>query len=332
MARFAAAYTRPDGGSPAWGDADDARALPLGGQALGDHRYLGATMAAAWGAAVPVSGPRAEVAWLLGPDAAGALEDAPDPEPALFADGGCAILRGGGDHVFVDCGPVGLAGRGGHGHNDITSLDAVLDGVPLVLDPGTFTYTGSPEWRNLFRSTAAHNAVQIDGEELNRLGEPHHLWSLQDDARPTRTTLTTEGRLQTFRGGHTGYLRLADPVGVRRTVQLDLERHGLLVLDEVDAAQEHELTVRFTLPPGATLSVTENAATIDVVGRSFESHWSGWHGSAGAGWVSPSYGVKEPAPTLELRARAAGGRLGVVFAPAGDDEGLETWLREGVAS
>ena len=104
------------------------------------------------------------------------------------------------------------------------------------------------------------------------------------------------------------------------------------MLDDVDAAQEHELTVRFTLPPGATLSVTENAATIDVVGRSFEAHWSGWHGSVGAGWVSPSYGVKEPAPTLELRARAAGGRLGVVFAPAGDDEGLETWLREAVPS
>ena len=72
MARFAAAYSRSDGSSPAWGDADDARALPLGGQPLGDHRYLGAVMAAAWSADVPVSGSRAEAAWLLGPTAAAA--------------------------------------------------------------------------------------------------------------------------------------------------------------------------------------------------------------------------------------------------------------------
>ena len=241
------------------------------------------------------------------------------------------MLRGGGDHVFVDCGPVGLAGRGGHGHNDITSVDAVLDGVPLLLDPGTFTYTGSPEWRNRFRSTAAHNAVQVDGEELNRFGEPHHLWSLQDDARPTGATLSAEGRFQTFRGGHTGYRRLADPVDVTRTVQLDLDRHRLLVLDEIEAAAEHELSARFTLPPGATLSVAESAASIRVGGRRFDVRWSGWRAGAGSGWVSPSYGVKEPAPTLELRARSRSGRLGVAFAPAGESEGLGTWLRGAVA-
>ena len=40
MARFVAAYSRPDGSTPLWGDADDARVLPFGGQSLQDHRYL----------------------------------------------------------------------------------------------------------------------------------------------------------------------------------------------------------------------------------------------------------------------------------------------------
>ena len=48
MARFAAAYSRPDGSVPLWGDADDARALPLGGQDLNDHRYLTGLVGAAW--------------------------------------------------------------------------------------------------------------------------------------------------------------------------------------------------------------------------------------------------------------------------------------------
>jgi len=331
MARFAAAYARPDGSSPAWGDADDARALPLGGQTLADHRYLGATMAAAWGAEVPVSGPRAEIAWLLGPSVAAALRDTAPPQSALFRHGGCAVLRDGGDHVFVDCGPVGLAGRGGHGHNDITSIDATLDGVPLLLDPGTFTYTASREWRNRFRSTAFHNAVQVDRHELNRFGDPDHLWSLHDDARPVDPEVTVDGALQTFCGGHTGYRRLPDPVDVTRTVQLDVKRHRLLVLDELTAHAEHEFSARFTLPAVASLEVGEDGATIVVADRVFDVRWSGWRGLAGRGWVSPSYGVKHEASTLDLRARGRGRRLAVAFAPAGHAAGFDAWLDEAIA-
>lgn len=331
MARFAAAYTRLDGSSPSWGDADDARALPLGGQRLGDHRYLGATMAAAWGAQVPVSGPRDEVAWLLGPPAAAALEDSPPPESTLFREGGCAVLRSNRDHVFIDCGPVGLAGRGGHGHNDVTSLDAVLDGIPVILDPGTFTYTGSPEWRNRFRVTSAHNAVQVDGEELNRLGEPHHLWSLHDDARPIEPSLGVDGPLHRFRVGHTGYRRFPDPVSVFRTVQLDTDSHGLLVLDHIDATTERELTARFTFAADASLSVADDTATVVADGRSVAICWSRWQADADTGWVSPSYGVRLRAPTLELRARVREARLAIAFLPDGDPAELRSWLDASMA-
>ncbi len=228
------------------------------------------------------------------------------------------MLRGGRDHVFIDCGPVGLAGRGGHGHNDITSIDAVLDGVPLLVDPGTFTYTASREWRNRFRSTAFHNAVQVDDHELNRFGESHHLWSLRDDARPLDPAVMVEGALQTFRGAHTGYLRLPDPVAVTRTVRLDVEQHLLLVLDEVDAGAAHELSARFTLAARARLNVGQDRAAIVVAGRRFDVRWSGWATSAESGWVSPSYGVRQAAPVLEFRASGVGGPLVVGFAPAGD--------------
>jgi hypothetical protein len=326
MARFAAAYTRPDGTSPGWGDADDARALPLGGQALGDHRYLALLTAAGWGADVPVSGPRSEAAWLLGAAAAAPPETEP-PGSQLFAEGGAAVLRGGRDHVFVDCGPVGLAGRGGHGHNDITSVDAMLDGVTLVLDPGTFTYTGSPEWRNRFRATASHNAVQVDGEELNRFGEPHHLWSLRDDARPLEPMLAGDGDLHVIRLGHTGYRRLADPVEVTRTVSLDASAHRLLVVDDIRAGREHELTARLTLPPAASLEEESDGAVVEVDGRRFSFRWSGWSGRPGSGWFSPSYGVKVEAPTLELTATAATARLAFAVGDAADP-GLDAWLEQ----
>jgi len=331
MAHFASAAVRPDGTVPHWGDEDDARALPLGGQVVDDHRYLPAVIRAGLGGAEErLDGPGGEILWLYGPDTLRRLREKPaagrpDP-PSSFPHGGVYVLRSERDHVFVDCGPVGLAGRGGHGHNDITAIDATLDGVPLLLDPGTFTYTASPEWRNRFRSTAFHNAVQVDGHELNRFGEPDHLWSLRDDARPVDPGVTVEGVVQTFRGGHTGYRRLPDPVTVTRTVQLDVEQHRLLVLDELDAHAEHEFSARFTFPPAASLDVGEDGATIVVADRDFEVRWSGWRASAGRGWVSPSYGVKHEATTLDLRASGRARRLAVVFAPAGDASGLEAWL------
>jgi uncharacterized heparinase superfamily protein len=258
MARFAAAYRRPDGSSPAWGDADDARALPLGGQALGDHRYLGAAMAAAWAAGVPVSGPRGEVAWLLGPAAAAALEDTPPPASTLFPDGGCGVLRDSADHVFVDCGPVGLGGRGGHGHNDCLSFEAVLDGVHLIADPGSFVYTASVEWRNRFRSTAFHNTPVVDGEEQNRFHEPPNLWLLRYDAVPEVRDWRPVPPL--LRAAHLGYRRLPHPVTPIRTIVLDQAAHRLTVEDAFEGEGDHDLLVPYHL-------AAEVEPSLDVPGR-----------------------------------------------------------------
>ena len=71
------------------------------------------------------------------------------------------------------------SGRGGHGHNDILSFELWLDGINLVTDCGAYLYTASREWRNRFRSTAFHNVVQVDDEELNRFLVPDNLWQLQ---------------------------------------------------------------------------------------------------------------------------------------------------------
>src|SRR5947207_2339762 len=142
MARFVQAYSRPDGSSPLIGDADDARVLPFGGQAIGDHRYLIGLVGAHW--CVPdlmrtFSGRRAEVLWTLGRRAAMSLpETAPGTvtSSTAFADGGFYVMRNRRDHVFIDCGPIGTGGLGGHGHNDCLSFEAVLDGVHLVSDCG----------------------------------------------------------------------------------------------------------------------------------------------------------------------------------------------------
>jgi hypothetical protein len=321
MAHFAAAYTRADGTSPLWGDADDARALPLGGQARGDHRYLGGLVAAAWGderARAELTGPRAEAAWLLGVEAAAALPDGDAPGSEAFRDGGVYVLRRGGDHVFVDCGPVGLAGRGGHGHNDALSFEAALDGVWLVADAGSYVYTASPEERNRFRSTRSHNTPLVDGVEQATL-VPGLLWSLGDEASPDPRAWEPGPERDRFRGAHRGYLRLAQPVTPVRTIELVHGEHRLVVHDELEGDGEHEVEIPLLLAPAvAAEPVAPGRVVLAAGGRRFELAWSDpgdWELRLEDGWASPSYGVRERARRLVWRRQGPLRPLHVQIAP-----------------
>jgi hypothetical protein len=157
----------------------------LGEQPIDDHRYLLSSAAVMFGRAdFKAASGRCweETFWLLGPDAVDRFarlpEDARPAGSAAFPDGGFYVLRSPYAHVIVDCGDVGMKGRGGHGHNDILSFELFMNGFNVVTDCGAFLYTASREWRNRFRSTAFHNTVQIDGEELNRFISPDALWQL----------------------------------------------------------------------------------------------------------------------------------------------------------
>ena len=135
MLEFAAAYTKPDGLCPLFGDTDDGRLHVLGSQPVNDHRYLLST-----GAVLFHRGDlkaRAvrfweESAWLLGATSFhefDRLPVAPAAESAAFAGGGYWIMRQGDDYLLVDCGDVGTRSRGGHGHNDILSFEWFLTGI-----------------------------------------------------------------------------------------------------------------------------------------------------------------------------------------------------------
>jgi len=308
MARFSACYSRPEGASPLWGDADDARALPLGRQALGDHRYLPAVVGAAFD--VPElreasAGSRSEAYWLLGPAAAATLPEAATPprppRSTAFAHGGVFVMRNAVDHVFVDCGPVGLAGRGGHGHNDCLGFEAALLGVHLVSDCGAYLYTASFAERNRFRSTAFHNTPCVDREEINRI-QPELLWVLEDDARPELRGFETGPERDVFTGSHSGYRRLGSPVFPVRTIELHHADHTLAVCDAFEGGGLHRFEVPLHLAPGVE-AVVRSAGVVELraFGRRFTLAWqpaTEWSLDVGAGRVSPSYGVALPVVRL----------------------------------
>lgn len=337
MARYVIAYSRPDGSAPQQGDADDARVLPLGGQDLNDHRYLAGIAGAAWGETELMecfSGPADEILWMMGPEAARAALERGSAgsaaRSAAFAQGGVYVMRGRNSHVFIDCGPVGLAGYGGHGHNDCLSFDAFLDGVALVVDSGSYVYTASYDWHNKFRSSMFHNTPVVDGEEINRFVSPEQLWSLHDDARPDALDWRT-GDIDIFKGSHSGYMRLPDPARPVRTIALDKNRNRLAVLDVIEAGGEHHVTVPFNLAPGVSAEPApgERGLVLKTGGKEFMFVWADnarWNCELKEGWFSPSYGVKQKIVRVELSSRGPIPPLTTVMAPHGaDPEELLAW-------
>lgn len=325
MAWFTEAYTRPDGTAPVWGDADDARAMAFGGQDINDHRYLIGWIGEAFGDAELArrfSGPAAECVWLLGAGSAARLLARPKPEEpprsVLFREGGYAVLRNECDHVFIDCGPVGMAGRGGHGHNDVLSFEAYLDGHHLVTDCGSYTYTADFEARNAFRSTAFHNTPRIDGQEVNRFLGPQDLWWLRDDARASGVQLNREDGRDVLTARHSGFERLEDPVVVQRAFILDGTSHQLTILDEFVCAGAHEFETAIHLRPEVRVEAGERGWVVHRAGARFSvvaestRHWTA---SLEPCRVSPSYGTAGASQRMAWRRVGRAEPLEICLAP-----------------
>lgn len=314
MFDFVHAYVTPEGLSPVVGDADDGRALVLGETAISDHRYLLST-GSAWLATSRwkhCAGKFWEDSlWLLGPEARArfdALPAAAEMEASrAFPDAGFFVLRSPRHYVFVDAGPVGFRGRGGHGHNDCLSFEWHSD-RPLLTDSGAYVYTAAPDWRNRFRSTEFHNTIRVDGQEINRFPSALSLWSLRNDALPIDVRFVRGEDQDVLEAAHTGYRRLADPVTVRRQFEFHRGESLVRIRDTVEGAAEHLVEFFFHAAPGAQALPASETAVLFVWpdGRTVKIDREAggpvaWESRAG--WFSPSYGVKMQRPVWVASAR-----------------------------
>jgi hypothetical protein len=267
MLQFVADHTRSDGLAPQMGDADSGRYLPLGdyGSDQRDHRHLFSQ--------------------------AGRERPAPRGHVA-YEDGGWYVMRDGPLWAMIRCGDVGLEGIGAHAHNDQLSFELCLGTQPLIVDPGSYLYTPDPAARNAFRSTAAHATLQIDGREQNPLRNDY-LFSLEDVAAARALSWEVTGRAARFVGEHRGFA----PVVHRRQVVFDGERRTVKVRDDVIGGRD--LQWSFPLAPGADAVVAGNRVVARWPGVTLELEaCDGVAWTIDESWVSPAYGVRQPAPVI----------------------------------
>lgn len=307
MAYYTQAYMRNDGSCPLWGDADDARVLPFGLQALNDHRYLPCLIGLLLDDPQLLRfdpGDEQEIVWWYGQQAQQSLTKQPNnhSDCLAFDDGGFYIMRHHNDHLFIDCGRVGLADRGGHGHNDCLSLAIVLQGCELVTDRGAYCYTSSYKQRNEFRATESHNTPQVDSEEINRFIYPHYLWHFHNDAKPSVLTFGQQNANWIFCGTHTGYQRLDDPVTPVRTLTYCRKTSRVTIKDTLQGKGHHRITIPLHFATQVTLVKCPQGYQLVCQDKTFLLTWESdhdWQIIQSKTSISPSYGVKQDAQKLQ---------------------------------
>jgi hypothetical protein len=317
MVDAVAAVLDQRGRAPRQGDGDNGRALAV--DATDDSRRWSSLLAL--GAAVVGPMPwwpatvRGVGSTLLGSLCQRRIEvpDRTSPRRSHFEDAGLTLLRTDpdrGPEIWCRCdgGPHGYLSIGAHAHADALSVEIRHAGVDVLADPGTYCYHGEPDWRAYFRSTLAHNTLQLAGRNQSEIGGPF-MWMRAADTRVVAVSESRDG-VEFWCAEHYGYEALDPPAVHRRSVRLDRNARRLELIDEIRTSGGHSIELVFHLGPTVKVDMTGSVAHLS---------WSGPGGSASAsfalpeslgwsehrgeqapilGWYSREFGLKEPTTTL----------------------------------
>jgi hypothetical protein len=242
----------------------------------------------------------------------------PEKQSVAFPAGGYYVMRDGwaadSNYLLFDCGPHGTDNCG-HAHADALSFELAVNGKTVLVDPGTYTYTGSKEMRDWFRSSAAHNTLTVDNESSSESDGP---FSWKTMARSECSSWITEESFDYVKASHDGFMRLSEPAKHTRSI-LFIKRGYWVVRDVVETSGDHELTARFHLDPRLTLlpgtdntvrifSENDDAPVLQISAFAKNIELETEHTS-----VSECYGEKKEASVLSSTVLAKGSEELVVF-------------------
>ena len=287
MCEFAMHCHRPDGGIPAFSDADGGSYLDLLALAADvldrpDFLYV----------------------------ATGGEDGAPPVERyASFRDGGYFIQRSGWDRdarfLMFDCGPLG---EGGHGHYDLLSFELAAGGRPLIVDPGRYSYSEHEDdptgrarnLRHWFKGAAAHNTVVVDGLDQTPYRRKQRMPGDREAHGTFAGRLTAPGldvlegfaKSPSYEAVHRRRIWfVADEYWVIDDLLTGEEPHRYDLRFHLDAAAQGHVAVAHR---GANATVrAPGIALVITPPRAVELE---------QGWVAPLYGVKEAAPVVTVAA------------------------------
>ncbi|MDB6091691.1 MAG: Heparinase family protein [Gammaproteobacteria bacterium] len=324
MLEFIASIMDVNGNMPAIGDADEGILVRFVPEREPDvFRSLLATGAVLFGQPeLRVKARRFDEKsrWLLG-DAAESSFDALDTSMAVlpirraFPEGGYFILGEAFEtprevRLVADAGPLGYLAIAAHGHADALAFTLNVAGKPILVDPGTFSYSAMP-WRHYFRGTSAHNTVVVDGQDQSVFGGSF-LWL--EHAKTVVDAFDISADAQVLTAHHEGYRRLPDPVRHRRTWRYDVRNSHLTITDELLCLGVHEVSIYFHFSPECEVTQQNNriSAKRDTIHITLSSpddlpvRLVTGSDEPPLGWLSNGFDSKLPSTTAVFTAKIRG--------------------------
>jgi uncharacterized heparinase superfamily protein len=181
----------------------------------------------------------------------------------LFLAAGILVWRDARAYLVADVGGIGPPHLSAHGHCDSLSFECWIDGQPIVVDSGTYTYEPG-ELRHACRATRAHNTLELDGFEQHEIWEAFRVarrssvrtMQLSESAAESRLVPWYDKRLQVMR-------------------RFDFAVGALRVHDRVEGRGSHRITSRLHLHPDCELAfengrlvASHGGAAVEIVWRS----------------------------------------------------------------
>jgi hypothetical protein len=191
--------------------------------------------------------------------------DLPEPQPGLsvFPDSGFAVAREGRLWLAFRCGRAAPDFLPPHAHADALSFQLWWDGIPVLVDPGSYTYEPGAD-RDWFRSTRAHSTIRVDGRDQFQTWGAFRSGPLPD----VRLRDAGDGVLEAS---------VELPGRVRHIRRVEWDDHSVVVRDRIEgrgtrtiesrlvwAADRPPLTLRFD---GAERPVSEPGWLSDRIGE-----------------------------------------------------------------
>jgi hypothetical protein len=304
-----------------FGDDDGGRLMMLDRRAANDFRATLSTGAALFERSdykFVAGGPAEETLWLLGVAGLQSLDQIIAQEPAkqsvAFESGGYYVMRDGwtpkANYLLFDCGPHGQANCG-HAHADALSFELAANGRTLLVDPGTYTYTGNKELRDWFRSSPAHNTLTVDRRSSSVVAGP---FSWKSIARCQRLAWISQDRFNYVAGAHDGYAMMSPPATHERSI-LFLKRDYWVIRDRLKSAAERSVDLWFHFDPASDPLIEAAAGQATIIAENNGESGLDVHGFAPSGrwrredgWVSHCYAQKDPARGYVFSALLSGAR------------------------
>jgi len=318
MTQFLNQMTLPDGGFPDYGDRDDGYVSRLSSD-YAESTFPGLISTGACFLNKPQlyrdnRSTRERLAfWKSDASFLNASKNVPykqvchEREPFLkvYKDGGMCLMKWEENRILFRHAPLGLGDTCGHGHADALSVLFWRNNIPVLIDLGSGQYNGERKIRNYFRSTLAHNTVEIEGKNQAEILGPF-LWK-----KSYRAILNSWGEspLLFAEASHDGYVERFSVYHTRKVEVISPNRFD--VYDSFVCPDN--ILIRGAFHLGSCRKMTFRNGSVDADFGQFRFvinlpecfNVKVYFGSEDPfiGWRSTVYGAREPIYSLTFSSR-----------------------------